>query len=80
MTDTSRRVDDCVRTIMRNARGIPVRIMQRGPSEGPPGDLAESTSADDLHRFEWVLRAKLFSLVRSVLAAHRKKAVKENHQ
>ena len=75
MKHTNRqRIEDCVRTIMHNARSIPIRVVQRGPSEGPPGDLGEVTTADDMQRFEWTVRTVVARAVRSGSAARREKA------
>jgi len=70
---TSRIVDDCVRTILHNCRSIPVRVPQRAPSGAPPRGRGEVVTADDLHRFEWVVRARVAAAVRSALASARKK-------
>ncbi|MFN7022243.1 MAG: hypothetical protein ACK4WH_13075 [Phycisphaerales bacterium] len=74
MSSTMNKIDECVRTIMHNARSIPIRVPMRGPSEGPPGDLGEVTTADDMQRFEGVLRTKLMGLVRSLAASKKREA------
>lgn len=68
MNARDQRIEDAVRGIMHDAHSIPVREMQRGLADGPPGDLSDSCSADDMRRFEWGVRMRLNRLVRSVLA------------
>ena len=65
------RVEDCVRTIMHNVRQTPVRAMHREPSDGPPGDVAEVTTADAIERLTWVVRTCCNRLCRSEAAAKR---------